>query len=202
MVQIFTLLILTVMDALLITGLFMVGMPNGAIAASVIGTIIFAIWSCIIGFTAAEEIKSQAEDLRDYENQEAKLAARIEECEKDKEAYEANLTKYKDEVQNTLLETYKQFEESIMEKIKDSKLIAMAMKKSGYADLLAGYHSNIIELTNKIKGCDTSINCARKDCEVNKLNYAKKMLVRQSQGVFGIHYIYPKHLIFKKTNNK
>jgi len=202
MVQIFTLLILTVIDALLITGLFMVDMPNVAITASVAGIIVFTIWSSIIGFATAEEIKSQAEDLHNYKREEIIRNARIEECTKNKEACEANLAKYKEEVQNTLLETYKQFEESIMEKIKDSKLIAMVMKKSGYADLLARYHTNIIELTTKIKNCDTDINCARKDYEVHKLDYAKKMLVRQSQGVFGLHYIFPKHLIFKETDDK
>lgn len=202
MIQIFLVLTLVLMDVLLIIGLYMAGMPNGAVAAEILGIIIFAVWGGALTFMVTEEVGKQAEDLRHYQNQEAKRDSKVEELSKDKEAHEKALTKYKGEVETTLLETYKQFEESIMEKIKDSKLLAMVMKKSGYSDLLARYHSNIIELTDKIKGCDVNINAARNECEVKKLAYARKMLVRQGKGMFGFHCLFPRYLIFKQPEDE
>jgi hypothetical protein len=195
MVQIVSFAICLVFDIIV---LFYIGDPVGTAMAGAVSLIVFGSWGNYIICLITTDVKDQINDIESLRQLERARDAVIEEFTKDKEAIDTALAKYKGEVEDTLLETYKQFEESIMEKIKDSKLLAMVMKKSGYSDLLARYHSNIIDLTSRLRKCDQGINHARCTCEDNKISLEKKMLIRQGKSIFGFHYFFPKHLIYRE----
>lgn len=202
MIKVIVLLISILLGTLAVITLSAFGTVSSATGVGLVLTVVLIIWACVIVCSITGEIKDQAEDFHKYKNQEAKRDALIKEHTKDKKANEEALTRYKGETKEALLDSYRQFEENLMEKVRDSKLIAMIIEKSGYADVLDRYHSHIIRLTGNIKECDNSINFANKDCEVSRLNYAKKMLVRQSNGIFGLHYFFPRHLIFREIDDK
>jgi len=198
MIQILSFMTCFTLDVILIAFMFHFSVKDGAIAFTVLSFVVLGCWANYIICSIASDVKDQTKDMESLKQFERARDSLIKEAKNDKEAYEKALAKYKEEVENTLLETYKQFEENMMEKIKDSKLLAMAMKKSGYSDLLARYHANIVDLTDSIKKCDERVNTANNKCEEMKIDCEKAMLVRQGKGAFGHHYFFPKHLVYKE----
>ncbi len=197
MIEISMLLICGLLGTLIVIVLGTCVTIISAVVAGIMILSILTVWAGTIINSISMEVKFQAEDFQQYKTQEAQRDALVMKYNEDKKVHKTALTKYKDEVQITLVDSYKQFEENLMDKVKDSKLIAMIIKKSGYADVLDKYHQHIINLTDTIKFCDNSINEANKECKVVKLYSSKRMLIRQGKGIFGLHYFYPKYLIFK-----
>jgi len=201
MIHVITLLVALVIDAtILITMYSKYGVGSGAFLSVSVGSLlIFIIWASIVIDCIRGAVEKQVEDFEALTHIDELKDALVEEYRTDKIANEEALEKYKNEAKTALVDNYKNFEENLMDKIHDSKLVAMVLRKSGYADVLNEYHKRIVSLTNKIRECDTGINYAIKDAKKDKTDCIKRMLVRQGQGIFGYYYFFPKHSIYKQS---
>ena len=99
--------------------------PGNFIVLCTVASIIFLIWGGAILCGISEMTRKQ---LKDKYN--------LPVYKKRKESYKAEMTAYKNEMQKELLEKYRQFEETLMGGVKDSKLIAAVLKQSGYSTVL------------------------------------------------------------------
>jgi hypothetical protein len=75
-----------------------------------------------------------------------------------KMSYQDQMTNYKKEMQSELLDKYREFEETMMRSIKDSKLLAAVLKDSGYSDILTSYNNSIKMFLSEIHGSDRKLN--------------------------------------------
>jgi uncharacterized protein YktA (UPF0223 family) len=75
-----------------------------------------------------------------------------------KMSYQDQMTNYKKEMQSELLDKYREFEETMMASIKDSKLLAAVLKDSGYSDILTSYNNSIKMFLSEIHGSDRKLN--------------------------------------------
>ena len=140
----------------------------------VILAVAFSIWAIAITCFIRETIKDQLTDLYN-----------IPKHEKQKKSYIAEMEAYKKEMQKELLGKYRQFEETLMGSVKDSKLIAAVLKQSGYATVLDSYNGKIKQYLVNIHSCDRSIE----DC-------VSKMMVRQNNPISGYSFFIPKGLTY------
>jgi hypothetical protein len=104
----------------------------------------------------------------------------IEEYDKRKESYNTEMDKYVMATKDELLENFRNFEEGLMTKISDSKLIATVLKENGYAEALQTYESRIKSYLNSIHECDRHRERTRRN-----------MLVRQTDYISGWAFLLP-----------
>jgi len=124
-----------------------------------ISLLIFTIWIGCILSEIRDTIKFQLSDFHS-----------IDKYKKDKESYQKEMEAYKTEMKAELLQKYKEFEENIMESIKDSKIIATVLKQSGYASVLKNYDYNIDKYLRQIHDCDRKIEGKIRDMKVRQAN--------------------------------
>lgn len=113
------------------------------IGISLIYGIIFLIWSAIIAKDITETINDQITDFHS-----------LEAANTDKKSYQEEMEAYKKEMKVELLTHYREFETTLMENIKDSKIIATILEKSGYANILKIYNSQIKSFLYDINNCE------------------------------------------------
>jgi hypothetical protein len=198
MIHVITLLVALVIDILVVTAVYNnYGIDSYFISTSIVSLVGFVIWIVVITCAIWDSVKKQVENFEVLAQIDELRDALIEELKADKTANEEALDKYKGEAKTALVDNYKNFEENLMDKVHDSKLVAMVLRKSGYADVLNEYHKHIVTLTNKIRECDIDINQAVKNAKKDKACHIKEILIRQGQGIFGYHYFFPKRLIYR-----
>jgi len=139
-----------------------------------IAFVIFTVWFGVIINEIQQAIKAQL--LNFYS---------LETLKKEKISYEEQMEAYKREMKPELLEKYKKFEETLMSHIKDSKIIAMLLEKSGYSDLLKRYDSAISVYLSKMYGCDRQTDQAIRD-----------MKIQQSDPIYGYSTFLPKRALY------
>lgn len=71
-----------------------------------------------------------------------------------KASYMTEMKDYKEEMKTELLEKYRQFEQTLMESVKDSNLLAAMLKESGYDSVLKSYDSHIKSYLMNANSCD------------------------------------------------
>jgi hypothetical protein len=134
------------------------------------------IWLACVVSDVLSVIKNQYKDfysLDDYDRQ--------------KESYNTEMEQYIAATKNELLNNFRNFEESLMNKVSDSKLIATVLQENGYAKALSIYESRIKGYLHDIHQCDRWKEKSKKD-----------MLIRQSDYISGYAFIIPSNIkIFK-----
>lgn len=144
-----------------------------------LGFVVFAIWiGCIIA-ELQTVIKSQLEDFHSLESLKSQKAS-----------YQSEMDAYNKEMKNELLQRYREFEQELMVSIKDSKLIATMLEKSGYATVLSEYNSQIKKYLNSIHQCDRSIQ-----------DKIASMRVRQNNTFYGYSKLLPKNTIYVSVDD-
>jgi len=93
---------------------------------------------------------------------------------------------YKAEMHTELTEKYRDFEKTLMEHVKDSKLLAAVLEQSGYASLLRAYDNKIRDYLQNISSCDRQI-----------AGNVANMLVRQDNFITGYGMMIPTRLLYK-----
>lgn len=78
-----------------------------------------------------------------------------------RQSYQDQMAVYKKEMQSELLDKYREFEKTLMESIKDSKLLAAVLKDSGYSVILTSYNNSIKMFLNEIHGYDRKMDDVR-----------------------------------------
>ena len=139
-----------------------------------IGFIVFAIWTGFIIADIKETIRCHLIDFHSLDT-----------IKKEKTSYQAEMDAYVKEMKEDLVNKYREFEETIMDSIKDSKIIATILKDSGYAKVLTDYNSKIKSFLNNIHSCDRNLNEKIRD-----------MKVRQDDTFYGYGKIIPKNAIY------
>lgn len=147
---------------------------EGKVVFTIILFAIFVIWGAILINLIKDFIDAQLQNLHSIQQYKAR-----------KESYEAELIAYKAEMQQELLERYREFEKTLMENVKDSKIIAAVLQQSGYSEVLTSYNKMIKNLLEYINGCDRSIADSMAD-----------MRVRQDSVLSGYASFIPKRLFF------
>lgn len=141
----------------------------------VVEFVVFAIWIIVIISDIRYEIKSQLDDFHSLDS-----------IKKEKESYEAEMDHYNKEMKAELLTEYREFEESIMSSIKDSKIIATILEKSGYSSVLTSYNNRIKEYLTLIHNSDRKIQ-----------NTIKEMKIRQEDSIYSYGMIIPENLKYR-----
>jgi hypothetical protein len=104
----------------------------------------------------------------------------IEEYERQKESYNIEMDQYVLATKDELLQNFRDFEEGLMTKVSDSKLIATVLKENGYAKSLGTYETRIKSYLHDIHTCDRQRERTRRD-----------MLVRQTDYISGYAFLIP-----------
>lgn len=144
-----------------------------------IAGIVSIVGACIWGNVIIGKIrKIIKEQLLDFHS--------IKESNANKTIHQAQLELFQTEFKVVMLDKYKEFEETIMGHIKDSKLIATIFKESGYAKILDIYKHAIEVRLDKIARCDLSI-----------VYDIKQMKTRQDNRFWGYGAFIPARLIYK-----
>ena len=164
----FYILVMTVAGSAWILGLPY--MPHPAkMTTGVIYVIAFAIWGGVLIDTVLSTIKKQIENFFSLDKIKLK-----------KDSYEKELEEYKEEMKEVLIERYKEFEEAMMQKVTDSKLLATLLQQSGYSGIIKTYNSKIERSLEKINLCDRE-----------RLNIIQAMEERQND-IYGYGLFIPK----------
>jgi hypothetical protein len=144
--------------------------PDGANSIPyILYGIIFTVWfGCLIS------------DAVDYVRVQYKDYYSIDEYKMNKESYNTEMEQYKSATQSELLENFRTFEENLMSRVSDSKIIATVLQKSGYSKTLEIYESRVTRFLDSIHACDRRTAVAKKD-----------MLVRQSDYMSGFAFLIP-----------
>lgn len=137
----------------------------------VVFIIVLGIWAAAVAESYIDTVKDQAKDFYSLAKYEA-----------NKKSYQASLASYKEEMQTTLVDKYREFEQVLAQSVTDSKLIAAVLKKSSYGDVLQRYESRVEDLICRINGC-----------ERDKADAINKMLTRQAD-FSGWALLLPKNL--------
>lgn len=140
-----------------------------------IAFIIFTVWIGMIINEIQQTIKAQL--LNFYS---------LEALKNEKISYKEQMEAYKDEMKPELLDNYKKFEETLMSHIKDSKIIATLLEKSGYSELLKRYDSSISGYLSRMHECDRAVDIA-----------IKSMMVRQNDHIYSFSAFLPKKALYK-----
>jgi len=152
-----------------------------ALAASVIvSLLIFVVWGSILISLIKDEVRNQRKDYFS-----------IDEYKADRASYKAQLDEYKTEMRAELVEKYREFEEALMTKVQDSKLLATVLKDVGYHQMLSTYDNTVRGLLNHMHKCDRSISSA-----------VRSMLARQDDSMWGFKIFIPNNLIIDENFNK
>ena len=156
---------------------FGAGAPNPDVVYLLVGIgfIVFTIWIGIILSNIKHIIEYQLSDFHS-----------LNVIRKEKISYQAQMDAYNKEMKESLVTKYREFEEKIMDSIKDSKIIATILKESGYAKVLTEYNCQIKGYLDKIHGCDRTIEQKMRD-----------MKVRQDDSFYGYGKFIPKNIIYK-----
>lgn len=179
MIRIFT-FIFGVIFLGVITILAAGSIPESKIGGEVVIYIIYAAammtWLACVVTDGLSVIKNQYKDfysLDDYDRQ--------------KESYQTEMEQYMAETKSELLNNFRNFEERLMKKVSDSKLIATVLQESGYAKALSIYESRIKSFLHDINQCDRWKEKSKRD-----------MLVRQSDYISGYAFIIPSNIKISK----
>lgn len=131
--------------------------------------VIILIW---LGCIVSDMLDSVRDQYKDFYS--------IEEYRRNKESYNTEMNQYIEETKNELLDNFRKFEEGLMAKVSDSKLIATVLQKNGYANALSTYESRIKSFLNNIHSCDRKSELTKKD-----------MLTRQTDYISGYAFLLP-----------
>jgi hypothetical protein len=169
-----------------------------------IGLFIFSV-AVILGWIATfvtkikEEMEKQVSDLQTIDTAERRKQYNVAELQKDLEATNEAMESYKNEMKTVLVDKYEAFEKTLMENVRDSKIIATMLRKSGYSDLLNTYDKRISKFIDIIKDKSGKISEQERKCLHNKLSAHCDLVARREQGIFGYHWFFPKHLRYNET---
>lgn len=140
------------------------------LAAAILYCVIAFIWGSVLLYNVVFTIREQIEDFY-----------ALGKIEKEKESYKNEMQSYKVEMREHLLDKYKDFEEQMMQKVVDSKIIATLLEKSGYSSVLQTYDRRMTQYLDQINNSDRRIATTIKD-----------MKVRQSNSISGFAFLIPK----------
>lgn len=119
--------------------------PDGDVVIMIVIPIILLIIT-LVAFDGIEEtLKAQINDLN-----------QLDEYEKDKATYKAQLADYIQEIKQLLTKDLPQFEKDLMASVKDSKLLAAHLEKNNYSETLTSYCEKIADIQRDIHSCDRS----------------------------------------------
>jgi hypothetical protein len=104
----------------------------------------------------------------------------IEEYERQKKSYNIEMDQYVLATKDELLQNFRDFEEGLMAKVSDSKIIATVLQENGYANALSIYESRIKNFLHYIHTCDRQRERTKRD-----------MLVRQTDYISGYAFLIP-----------
>lgn len=107
----------------------------------------------------------------------------LEEYRRNKESYNTEMNQYVLATKDELLDNFRNFEEGLMSKVSDSKIIATVLKENGYAKSLGMYESRIKSFLDNIHSCDRRSELTKKD-----------MLVRQADYISGYAFLLPANI--------
>lgn len=130
----------------ILTHFYLVIPLDGRVAISVLFCAIFILWGVVTISNIAEIRK---EHWTNYHSIKKLLA--------DKESYKREMVEYIKEMRPELLDKYKEFEECLMQSIRDSKIIATMLEKSSYAEVLKSYDHKIANFLESINNTDRNI---------------------------------------------
>lgn len=117
--------------------------PDVFWVGSIVFTIVFVIWGCVMITNIKDYIAVHIDNFYLLDTFAAK-----------KKSYEAEMEAYKADMQEELLNKYREFESALMESVKDSKLLATVLQQSGYASILDSYNDKIKAYLHEINKCD------------------------------------------------
>jgi len=180
MMYIIYLIIALIVDATILTKLSSFMSGDAVIAVTTVSMLVFAVWGSILISFIRDAVKDQR---RDYFS--------IDEYKADRESYKAQLDEYKTEMRAELVEKYREFEETLMTKVTDSKLLATVLKDVGYHQMLSTYDNTVKNLLNNMHKCDRNIS-----------SNIRSMLARQDDSIWGFKTFIPKNLIIDKNFGK
>lgn len=147
--------------------------PKNEIIASVL---VFSVYTAMVliwgGMLLSDIVNAINDQIRDYYT--------LDELDMDKESYQNELDQYTKEMKAELLTHYRDFEETMMGHVKDSKIIATIIEKSGYSTILKTYNE-------RIKYYISCIN----DCDRKKSALITQMYTRQADRISGFGRFLP-----------
>ena len=140
-----------------------------------IWVIVFVLWAAALSVSIKNIIDAQLKDKHS-----------ISKLKRNKQSFIEEMTAYKDEMQEEVLENYRKFESDLMSSIKDSKLIAAALKQSGYSDILKEYDAKIKNYV-----------CCIHNCDRNTEEAIQNMKIRQENPIYGYSFFIPKSIFYR-----
>ena len=188
-----------IIDSIVLRAAFMVQEKGFFSFLFLVSIAIAAFWIGCVCIKIKELMEDQIKDLQALESAENKKEYNIAELEKDMEATAKALNDYKEEMKPVLVDKYEAFEKTLMENVRDSKLIATMLRKSGYSDLLNRYDTRIDSFIDTVKKKTEAMADQERACLHTKLDAHNSLVARRSQGIFGYHYFFPKHLRYTET---
>jgi hypothetical protein len=155
---------------------------DGVIFIHVIYGVIFLIWGGIQTSTIMDSIRVHIEEFFSLDTLSKKKKVSIEE-----------MKVYQTEMKDVLITTYRDFEQTMMQKVADSKIIATLLKESGYASVVKTYEHKIFNYLDSISSCDK-----------RRAEIIQELKSRQSNVVSGYGLFIPKkfHYIDKEGDRE
>jgi len=165
----------------------------------IVSVVVILGWVAIFVNKVKEQAEDQIKDLQKLELAGKYKDSACADMERDMESIATALNNYKDELKPILVDKYETFEKALMESVRNSKIIATILEKSGYAEILNKYDKNVAGYINEIKTRALKASQYEKECLDQMLDAHRDLIKRKSYGIFGYHWFFPKRIRYTET---